>query len=183
MHHQTSRKTAAREGEAGMSLVEVLIAAGLILFIAVGIIPLFVMGMQSNLEGQDSTQVANHARTRMEEFYQQPWDSDLLQIQAGTERVFNEYYSENDQRWVTGTLSDVPVGDEAPYLRVTTIRQYHINEFLDAQAESRDPVPLPATALPNQVHLKEIEVDVSGTRAGGPLGASKDLSLRAVKAD
>ena len=172
-----------RNREAGLSIVEMLIAAGLILFIAIGIIPLFVQAMRSNLEGQDSTQVANHARTRMEEFYQLPWDSPLLQIQAGTERVFEEYYSDNNKIWTLGAQADIPAGDQAPYLRTTTIRQYHINEFLDAQATGTTPDPLPATAPPNQVHLKEIEVVVRGTRGGGPLGASKDIALRAVKAD
>lgn len=182
MQSTTNEAETPRCGQTGFSIVEALIASALILGIAIGIIPLFVMAMQSNLEGQDSTQVANHARTRMEEFYQLPWESEFLQIQAGTERVFEEFYSKEEKRWIDMAGGDTPADDD-PYLRTTTIRQYHINEFLDAQVTATPPDPLPATASPNQVHLKEIEVEVRGTRGPGPLGASKDISLRAVKAD
>ena len=57
----------------GFTLVEVLIAAAILLVVALGILPLFMRSIVSNMEGSDHTQVANAARARAEEFFQLPF--------------------------------------------------------------------------------------------------------------
>ena len=52
--------------EAGFSLLEVLIAAVLMLVIAVGVLPLFTRAMTASLSGNDSSQASNFGRSRLE---------------------------------------------------------------------------------------------------------------------
>ena len=152
----------------GFSLVEVLIASALLLIMATGILPLFTRSIVSNAEGYNHTQVANAARSRGEEFFQLPFNSEPLTLLAGTERLYDEYYSKQNRVWIDGT---VPAGETALFTRTTTIRQYNVN----------DPAtPLVSTAPPTTVHLKEIVVRVQSTRVG-PLGVGKQIAVRLLK--
>ena len=152
----------------GFTVVEVLIAAALLLAIALGLLPLYIRGIISNVEGFDHTQVANAARTRGEEFYQLPFNSEPLTLLAGTERIYDEYFSEQTRAWLPGT---VPVGEAALFTRTTTIRQFNVNDLA---------TPLDNVATPATVHLKEIVVTVQSTRSG-LLGMGKRITIRTYK--
>jgi Tfp pilus assembly protein PilV len=164
-----------RRREAGFSIVEVLFAALLLLFIALGILPLFARSIVSNLEGQDSTVAANFTRSRLEEFKQLPFDDTRLQVLAGNERQFDEIYLFNGKKWIDGTAP--PAGDWALWSRTTMVRQYQATDL---------ETPLAASTDPSFVQLKEVEVTVLSNRnsSGGQLGfgAGKKLSARFYKA-
>ena len=152
----------------GFTIIEVLVASVLFLMIALGVLPLFTRSIVSNAEGFDHTRVATFARARGEEFMQLPFDSPDLKPVTGTERVFDEYYSQSSSAWVDGTA---PVGDPALWTRTTTIRQFNVDDLA---------TPLPDTAAAENVHLKEITVTVDSTRSG-PLGVGKRLTVRLFK--
>jgi Tfp pilus assembly protein PilV len=152
----------------GFTIIEVLVAAVLLLMIAVGILPMFTRSIVSNAEGFDHSQVANFARGRAEEFFQLPFNSPELTLLVGVDRVFDEYYSQNTRSWVDGA---VPVGDNALWTRTTTIRQFSVTDLT---------APLADTAPPANVHLKEITVTVQSTRSG-PLGVGKAITVRHFK--
>lgn len=157
----------------GFSLVEGLIAAGILLVLAIGILPLFIRSLVSNEGGSDYTQITNAAKTKAEEFYQLPFDSEPLDITTGTERVFEEYFSQRDEVWRDGTEADAGSdGDLALFLRTTTVRQFNINDLL---------TPLDSSAPPATVQIKEVTVNARSTRTGGPLGPGKQNVVRVFK--
>lgn len=177
-----------------MTLIEVLIAAFLLLVIALGVLPMFVTAMSSNVSGEQYTEMANNARARAEEFMQLPFTKELagapgtldpnypLNITAGTERVIDEYFSKADKIWKTGTPTAT---DPAEWLRTTTIRQYNAIEYLTAIESSppATPPPLDASATPGSIHLKEITVTVSSPESGGRalFGGGRQFSIRVLK--
>ena len=89
--------------ERGLSIVEVMIAAALLLIIALGILPLFSRSIISNRQGLDSTEVSNMARTQMEEYVQLPFNHQMLTVPDGSEvLVVEQHYSEKDDKWKDG---------------------------------------------------------------------------------
>ncbi len=169
----TNRESRARER--GLSIVEVMIAAALLLIIALGILPLFTRSIISNRKGLDSTEVSNLARSRLEEFVQLPLNDPQLTVVGGsTELVVAEHFSEKDEKWKAGTTPDA--GDHAIFTRTTTVRQYSI----DSTTTTGLSAALDGNASPLAVHLKEIEVTILG-RAGGPLGPQQQLTTRVFK--
>lgn len=163
----------------GFSLIEVLIAGAILLVVALGTLPLFTRAMISNKSGAESTSVSNFARERLEEFNQLPFDSPDLTIDAGTSKVFDEYYSLQDKRWKDYTNTTIPTTDPAGWTRTTTVRQYSVTALDDGKLDPAE--ALGPTALPINVHFKEIVVAVQSARLGGPLGPGKRIALRILK--
>ena len=129
--------------------------------------------MISNEGGSDYTQITNAAKTKAEEFFQLPFDAEPLQVTTGTERVFEEYFSQRDKIWTDGTEADATGdGDLALFLRTTTIRQFNINDLL---------TPLDSSAPPATVQIREVTVNARSTRIGGPLGPGKRNVVRVFK--
>lgn len=160
-----------------MSLVEVMLASLILLIIALGIIPLFARAMRSNQSGAESTFVANMAVARAEEFLQLDYDAAVLQIPEGDlSRVYNEVYLREKGEFVDGVPSDYTAPSETPlWTRVTTLRQYNVNDLTT-------PVPGEPATNPNpSAQLKEIEVTVTSLRQGGPLGTADPLVVRVLK--
>ena len=162
-----------RAGERGFSLVEVLIASLILLFVALGIIPLFTMAAQSNLQGSENTKAANYARERLEQLWQMPFNDPYLTITAGTERAHTDYYDETQGKWL-------PLSGEPPagtlWTRHTEIRQFAVDDLeapITAEQAAADPV---------RVQLKEITVHIDTRRGGGPFGGGKNITVRAFKA-
>lgn len=166
----------------GFSIVEVMIAALILLVVAIGVLPLFVNSIVANAQGQDSTSAANFARSRLEEFKSMSFTDPRLTIAAGTERQFDEIYLFNAKKWIDGTVP--PAGDWALWSRTTWVRQY---QSIDStQPPPYLTTPLPASTDPTFVHLKEIEVRVVSNRntTGGKssFGGGKAISARVFKA-
>ena len=116
----------------GFSLIEVLVASTILLVVAVGILPLFASSIKSNQSGNDSTQVANFARERLERFIELPFNSTDMTIDAGSEKTFTEYFSLADRIWVAGAA---PADDPALWTRTTVVRQYPVEALEDGQLD------------------------------------------------
>ena len=164
---------AARRHESGFSLIEVLIASLILLFVALGIIPLFTMAAQSNLQGSENTKAANYARERLEQLWQMPFNDPYISVLSGDEREHTEYYDESQDKWLL-LLGDPPSG--TMWTRNTEIRQFAVDDLETPISADQ------ATADPARVQLKEITVYVDNLRAGGPFGGGKNLTVRAYKA-
>lgn len=155
-------------GESGFSLIEVLVAALILLVIALGLVPLYSRAIRSNVEGFDYTRVTNSAKSRAEEFLQYGFSSERMSVPGGqSEREIEDFYSADEHKWV----ETLEAGDTALFTRTTTIRQF--------SATDTD-TPLDGDAPPDAVHLKEISVAVEG--GGGPFGPGKTILVRVLKA-
>jgi hypothetical protein len=171
-----------RARNAGFSVVEVLIAAGIFLIIAVGLLPLFVQSIRNNLSGREATDVSNMGKSRVEELFQLPFDSPRLALPAASTEMFvSDYYVLlGDSSGPLGGLgvwtSAAPtgLGQVGPWVRTTRIRQYSLRDLTE---------PLRGDAEPGDVHLKEIQVEIEGRRSlANPFGGSRELMLKIYKA-
>jgi len=149
----------------------------MLLVILIGILPLMIQSAMSTKSGADSTQVSTMARARIEELNQLPFDADALTIAAGNELEVIDYYLQESKTW---DPDNTDATDPALWERTTTIRQYSAAAMNDGEIDPGE--ALPAGADASTVHLKEIEVQIEGTRQGGPLGPSKRITLRLFKA-
>ncbi len=172
----------ARSGSAGFSVVEVLIAAGIFLIIAVGLLPLFVQSIRNNLAGREATDVSNMGKSRLEELFQLPFDSPRLAIPAAsTELWVSDFYvllgdSSGPYGGVGKWMTSAPtgLGDIGPWSRATRIRQFNLNDLEE---------PLRGDTEPGQVHLKEIQVELQSRRSlANPFGGGRELMLKIYKA-
>jgi prepilin-type N-terminal cleavage/methylation domain-containing protein len=161
-------------GEKGFSLIEVLIAAGIFLIVALGIVPFFTQAIVNNRAGADYTQSTNYAKSELERLFALPMSSPDLQVTAGTSTVTVQYYSQTTHTWV----NPLPTGEVALWTRTVTIRQYGLSGMLAGGALTD---ALPAGTPAASVHAKQIEVKVQSGRAGGPLGGGKQITLSVFK--
>lgn len=161
---------------AGFSLIEVLVAAAILLVIALGLVPLYTRSIRSNVEGFDYTHVSNFAKSRAEEYLQLPFNSPRLTVSAGQEQEeIQDFYSQKEHRWIAEAdwAAAESGGDTALFTRTATVRQFSVTDLLN---------PLPGDAPPDAVHLKEITVAVEGSReVGHALGAGKAIAVRVLK--
>lgn len=166
----------ARARQAGFSLIEALVAAVILLVIALGLIPLYTRSIRSNVEGFDSTQVSNWARSRAEEYLQLPFNSEELTLPVGeVELAVPESYSHVQHRWMTEAERQGIEGElmEPLYTRTTTVRQ------VGAWGVKN---PLPGGTAPTSVHLKEITVVVDSNKTA-VLGGGKRIAVRVFKSE
>ena len=165
--------------ERGFSLVEVLIAALIMLLVALAIIPLFTMAASSNLQGASSTSAANYARDRMELMWQLPFNDPALTITAGTTVKTYEYFNADPtvNAWVNlGVRTTPPVWPAgAIWRRVTTVRQFNSEDLSDPGGL------LPAGTNPELITMKEVTVAVQNARSDAPFGGGKELTIRAYR--
>jgi type II secretory pathway pseudopilin PulG len=162
----------------GLSMIEALIAAALLLVIAAGILPLFSQAIVNNQTGSESSSVSNMARSQVEELYQLPFNHAQLTPVSGAELTIASYYSFGDEVWKPGA-APVDGSDPALWERTAVVRQYSVNSLDDNLLDPAE--ALDAGAPPGQVHFKEIEVTANGTRTGGPLGPSRIIAVRMLK--
>lgn len=174
-----ARGRAARES--GFSLIEVLIAAGILMVVALGVLPIFAQAIVNNRAGADYTQVTNTAKSEIERLYSLPMSSPELAVTTETGRA--EYFSTAEHKWIDGAPTS---SDSALWTRTTLIRQFHVSDLADidadADADGQPDNSLPAGTELTFVHFKEIEVRVESGRGGGPLGGGKRITLRVLKA-
>lgn len=183
----------------GFSLVEILIAMGIVLIAIVGLLPLFMRSVVQNIEGRESTMVGNHGRSRLETYSELAFNNWELEIAAGTERTTRDFYTTGaaDQRGDESWVDSVPGGELAPWTRTSTIRQLGINGVVDTDLdgvidqirglEDRDfdgqfDTPLPAGTTPGAIHLKQIEIEVVGEKEWAQGGDASEITVETVKA-
>lgn len=157
----------------GFSLIEVMVASAILLVIALGLVPLYMRSIRSNVEGFDYTQVANSARSRADEFFQLPFNSPAVEVPAGQEELeVQDFYSHAEHRWMEQAEWDLVEGEDvALFTRTTTVRQFSIGDLK---------TPLVGGEAPEAVHLKEITVSVEGSRTA-VLGGGKVIAVRLFK--
>jgi prepilin-type N-terminal cleavage/methylation domain-containing protein len=166
-----------RRGEQGFSLIEVLIASGILLMVALGVLPIFAQAIVNNRAGADYTQATNYAKSELERLYALPFSHpDLKVLGEQTQRV--QYFSQAQQKWIDG---EAPTADPPLWTRTTLIRQYGVGGLVDFDKDGTVEGSLPEGTPETFVHVKEIEVRVESGRSGGPLGAGKRAILRVYK--
>ena len=161
--------------ERGLSLIEVLIAAGILLIVALGIVPLYLKAMSNNSAGNDYSQVANYAKSELERLQKLPLDApDLLVPDGSTVLETKSYYSPSLKKWVA--LADIPVGEKTTFTRTVKVKQCFFAGFTDGRCSD----PQPGNTL--NVHFKDIEVQIEGGRPlGGVLPSGKAITLSTLK--
>lgn len=161
----------SRTSSAGFSVIEVLIASGIFLIIAMGVVPLFTEAIVRNRAGSESTSVSHFGISRAEEVLEMNFNDGRLSV-ATTQ----DYFSHSSRLWVAGTP---PTADPADWLRSTTISQFNVTDLLDDGILN---TPLPAGSDPVFVHVKQVQVGVAHARAAGnPLGGRNSFRLRLLK--
>jgi hypothetical protein len=186
-----------RHRERGVSLVEVLIAALLLVIVALGLVPLLTRAMVSNVSGADSTTVSNYAKTGAENLRQASFFWQELIVPAGqTEGLQTYYWTRGDgqevgdsvEGWVRmaappdpDTILAPPTGrGDVPWRRNTRVHYYHID---DLQGDSRFNTPLDGGTDPIFVHLKDYEVQVEGVEQSSHIiGQRRRIIVRTLKA-
>jgi type II secretory pathway pseudopilin PulG len=156
------RRARKRRRASGMSLVELAIAAGILLVVAMSIIPLFTASMVNNATGRQLSQATNHARSASEEIRQLPLDRVEFEIQDGQSsavRTRTWAIHRGDPvasgRWTTGTLAS---DERATWARTATLRQFNVSRILPNPVGTTDPIP---GGFPDEfVHLRETVVEV-----------------------
>ncbi len=193
------RQRALASPGGGFTLLEVLVAAGLLLVVLVGLLPLFMRSIMENVEGRESTQVSNYGRSELEIFKQLRFNNPELEITTGNETVVQRYWNQGDpdylgdERWV----DTVPAGEFGLWERTTTVRQYGINGVVDTDLDGIiDQIigledddydgqfdnPLAAGSLPGSIHLKEVDVQVQTEAERAIAGEPVDIRMRGLKA-
>ena len=174
-----------RGPQAGFSLIEALIATGILLMIAVGIIPLFATSILNNTRGSDSMSATNYGRSQIETlegmFLKQ---TPAVSVAAGQKQlVTSEYWTPgagnqiNDaaEGWHAGTA---PSGTLATWTRQTTVTEYPLNALddgiLDPATEAQDGSATPMFTM--------IQVDLNSGKLGGILGNGERITMRMVRA-
>lgn len=190
----------------GFSLIEVLIALALLTVVLVSLLPLFSRSMAINASGREAGVQSTLGRSEVEELLQLPFNHDLMEVQAGTERVLTEYWSTGDPERLGDEAwrPDLPTPgaglgrqEEVLWQRTTRVRQYAlqgvedtdgdgvVDRILGLEDADRDGLfdnPLPAGALPATIHIKELDVSVDSRRGkGGPLVPRPPLRLQQLK--
>ena len=179
---------------AGFSLIEALIAAALLGFIAISILPLFLRAMVNNKQGSDSTVVTTFSKTNLESLDAIPFDGAAVTIPPGsTSAVVVDWYTQQvpiqvggtNGQWIvtcTGTTASCasalpPTGQGLVlWKRTTTVQQYNINDLTFQNPED-------GSTSPDFVHLKRIQVVVQRPLPGMSLTAGKAITLQLLRAD
>ena len=177
--HCLAPRACPRRGEAGFSMIEVLIASLLFLFVVLGILPLFFRSAVSNAMGADSTLLSNLAKSRVEELSGLDFNDAQLDIEDG-ETVLETiaYWDPETKSWA----DEEPATAVIRFQRTTRIRQFSLEDLRDDGVLD---TPLDGDESPSLVQIKEIEVVVQsfagadGT-GSGPIPGRRIL-VRALK--
>jgi len=171
-----------RRSGAGFSLIEVLVAALLLLVVILGIIPLFVRASVNRQAGRESTDVGSFARSRAEALLQLPFDHADVSVPPGSnELVTVEYLRPNTEVWTTAAAA----ASDAVWIRTTRVEQYAAGDLLDGDTDGDGNElddPRPGGSDPRSIQLKQIEVAVTSPREAGPFAAAEELTVRVLKA-
>ena len=187
-------------GEAGFSLVEALVATGILLLIAIGLIPLFASSILNNTRGSDSTVSTNFSRTQVEGLLQLPFNSPSLTVPAaGSQAETDEWWAPgaagtiNDpsEGWVNAAVTPKPASTVSPWSRTTVVSQFSVAALADGQLDPKSEAENGATPA-NNVHLKLVAVEVDSAKGavaaqdtskfGAVLGGGEKIAIQAVKA-
>lgn len=154
----------------GFSLIEVLIAAALLLLIAVGVLPLFTRSIENNLLGNDALRESNAASDGAEDLSAARFNAEPVSFAtaATSDTGAWSYQLLEGSAWV----DTIPAGERAQISRRAVLRQYQIQ--IDGAVTL-----VPGNADPGRIHIKEIEMQVGNARRGRPIDrVAYTLNLR-----
>jgi prepilin-type N-terminal cleavage/methylation domain-containing protein len=144
--------------EAGVTLVELLIAVALLGIVLLGIAPLFLASVRSNYSAFEYTSIHNLARDRLEQLMNLPFDNQQLTAGAYV----------ND---LPTTLPDPVTGIPPSNVKNPLQRTYTVDNFTSAPPLAPgDNYILNAAAAGSPCEFKHIVVTVSSTSGGTNLG-------------
>lgn len=146
-----------RHGEAGLTLVEMLIAVALLGIVLLGIAPLFIASVRSNYAANEYTSIHNLARDRLEQLMNLPVSDPQLTV--GTHTNDLPAFLPNP---ATGTLPSTIVN---PLQRSYTVAHYRSTGGLSGAAYTLTDV---GAGVPYE--FKRIDVTVTSTSGGTGLG-------------
>jgi prepilin-type N-terminal cleavage/methylation domain-containing protein len=143
--------------QAGLTLVEMLIAVALLGIILLGIAPLFIASVRSNYAANEYTSIHNLARDRLEQLMNLPV----------TDPQLTEGTHPND---LAGFLPD-PVTGTLPSTIVNPLqRTYEVTHYRSTAGASGVPYTLVAAGAGVPYEFKRIDVTVTSTSGGTGLG-------------
>lgn len=173
---------APSRGEAGFSLIEALIASGILLIIAIGLIPMFAQSILNNAAGSDHTSASTHGKDELENLQDMAFaNPELALTGADTERTATEFWMQGtsdigDETWAAA----VPPGARPRWTRTTRVSQYSIGAFDDGVLGTTERKA--GSAQPTEVHFKVIEVQLdSGKQQSSGLPPGPRLIYRIIK--
>lgn len=189
-----------RRGEAGFSLVEALVATGILLMIAIGVIPLFASSILNNTRGSDSTLSTNYSRTQVENLLQLPFNSPSLTVPAAASQAETDEWwapgatgaiNDSAEGWRDAALTPKPAGMVSPWSRKTTVAQFSVSALADGRLDPKTEAEDGSTPA-NNVHLKVVAVEVDSAKGavaaqdsskfGAVLGGGETITIQTVKA-
>ena len=186
--------------ERGMSIIEVLVAAGLLLVISLGILALLTRSLQNNTRGWEATQTSNYARTQLDQHLGESLDAPDIQIPSGSSEL------ETDHFWASGSTAIDNDDDEGWYdseasaqgiilmEKTRMVQQYNVASLLGDASGFNDQgeyefeitqgdldSALTGDVDPRFANVKRIELTIQGRRQGGSLGAGQRLKSETYK--
>lgn len=164
---------AGEPGENGFSLVEVLIAAVILLAVVLALLPLLALSLSNNVAGREYSVASQHSRSRVEEYSQIPLDRPELTVPAGeTQSVLDELLDPASGDFTTDAVTS------PRWTRVTTVRQYNVRDLYD---NGRLVNALPGGSPVNHVHLREVIVEVESEREAEATGGGRQVAISTVR--
>ncbi|MFH1176453.1 MAG: prepilin-type N-terminal cleavage/methylation domain-containing protein [Acidobacteriota bacterium] len=150
----------------GFSLIEVLVALGILAAVTLSVIGLFSQSITLNATGQDYTKINSLARDKLEELVGLPFNHADLSLLAGTtEREFpNDLYT------------DLPEHDR-PAERTYIVRELRLSKTSDTGTPDQQ---LSVAVAAGAGNIKEITVIV---RSGKRLFGHREIRVSTFKVD
>ena len=144
-----------RRREAGLTLVEMLIAVALLGIVLLGIAPLFIASVKSNYTANEYTSIHNLARDRLEQ---------LMNLPITDPQVLAGSYGTSD---LPTTLPDPVTGVPPSNVRNPLTRTYTVTKFITTlPAVPGDPFVLTAVGAGDLYQYKRIDVTVTSSSFG-----------------
>jgi type II secretory pathway pseudopilin PulG len=182
-----SLKQRPATNQGGFSVVEVLIAAAVLLIVTIGILPLFTRAISSNVQGQQLTEAVHRAKSEMETMIQAGFNGELMTVASGDKLADGsdgketiQFWSSEKHAWVDE--ADLDNDELRTFVRTTRVRQFNIQELRNNPL-TKDWTPLVGGSAESEIHLKEIEVMVTTAESelSSVFGPSRQLTLRTIK--
>jgi hypothetical protein len=125
-----------RSSEAGFSVLEGLIAAAILLFVLIGILPLFERARLNLLQGNDATQVTNAAIDGFDPMLSLPFNSFDTNVPAAAggpnfEQVTTDSWALFADRWLDDITTSPVANDRAQFTRTIRLQQFQVSDFED----------------------------------------------------
>jgi prepilin-type N-terminal cleavage/methylation domain-containing protein len=152
-----------RRREAGLTLVEMLISVALLGIILLGIAPLFIASVKSNVAGNEYTSIHNLGRDRLEQLMNLPVTDPQLTV--GTHANDLPAFLPNP---VTGILPSTLVNPIS--------RTYTVAHYTSTGGASGTPYTMTNVGAGVPYDFKRIDVTVSSSNGGSGLGIGQRTS-------